>query len=251
MALVTLNLYTQPADVMDWLGVDGTQLRLDDSLKGTGQKIQATATAAILATSLSITALAYPLLKGTVLEFSGAGMPAVSEVTLTATMPVGSTSLTVSALAAEIPVLADATDAGVNLALAARLVKACNYGTSQVKLYCCSRYNDSDLQTCWSANRWSTIAAAKWLCTRRAQGCPQSILADWEEALDEMKMVRTGALQLEDIGTRTAGWPFLTNVTVDIGWTVAKTRVEQQISEHTPTQYGQWIDWNSALLLEW
>ena len=66
-----------------------------------------------------------------------------------------------------------------------------------------------------------------------------------------MKLVQASELNIEDIGTRTSGWPFLSNVTIDLSYTVRKVRVETAISEPTQTQYPQAIDWNSYLLFEW
>lgn len=251
MALVTLpNLYVMPSDLFDWLGTEGVQLRLDDHNLATGQTIQLTAAAALGATTLAITALQAPLLAGTVLEFDGGGTPAVIEVILSATATLGATSITVNPLSAPLAALSQAFDSGVNVALAQRLVKACQYGTSQVKLYCCSRYDDSELAKSWSVNRWALSLASRWFCKRRAQPCPVGIQEDADEALEEMKQVRVGMLQIEDIGTRTSGWPFLSNVTVDIGYDYAKIRVEPPLSEATPTQYGQHVDWNSVLWFE-
>jgi hypothetical protein len=254
MPLTTLpNLYTRPQDVFDWLGVEGVQLRLDDQRQATGQQIQAVADAAAGATAVQITALVLPLLKGTVLEFAGGGQQQVSEAVLSATAPKGATSLTVQPLAFGVNNLSLAFDSGVNFALAQRLVKACQYGTGQVKLYCCSRYNDSDLASSpvgGSPNRWATIAACKWLCKRQGQACPQGIEDDWEEALTELRQVRVGMLQIEDIGTRSANWPFISNMTLDIQYDYNKLRVEPQLSELTPVNYPQYIDWNSALFLE-
>ena len=65
-----------------------------------------------------------------------------------------------------------------------------------------------------------------------------------------MKQVRVGMLSISDIATRSAGWPFLSNVTVNLAYDYNRVRVESQLSEGTPTQYSQHIDWNSALLLE-
>ncbi len=251
MALVPLNLYCTPSDLFDYLGTEGVQLALDDHNEATGQKITVAVAAVLGDVTLEINALAFPLLAGTTLTFDGGGAAAVVTVVLTATAPLGATSLTVAPLLADLPILAAATDSGVNTALAARLVKGCRYGTSQVKLYCCSRYDDSALQTCWSANRWATALGAKWIRSRRGQMPPKQIMDDCEEALEEMRQVRVGMLQLEDIPTRTAGWPFISNVTIDVRYDLVKTRVEEQISEGTPTQYAQYIDWNSALLLQW
>jgi hypothetical protein len=251
MALVALpNLYTLPADVYDYLGTEGTQLRLDDHQQATAQKIIVTNDAALAATTLNITALQHPLIKGSTLEFDGGGTATVVEAILTATAQVGDTTLTVATLASAINAQASAYDNGVNTALAARLVKGCSYGTSQVKLYCCGRYDDDKLATCWTANRWATVMAARWVCKRLLRACPQSIQDDWEECKEEMQALQSGQLHLEDIGMRTSGWPFVTNATVDIGYDYAKIRVEPQLSEGTPTQYGQFVDWNSALFVE-
>ena len=235
---------------MDDLGVEGVQLRLDDTSSVTAQTIQATAVAALGATAISITALSSPLLAGTVLQFAGAGMDAFVEVTLAATASLGATALTVNALSAAVNALATARDSGLNLAWAARAAKACKYATAQVKLYCCPRYDDSVLVNSWSVNRWATALGKRWLARRRAQACPKGIAEDAEEALDELLGVRRGTLNIEDVGTRTSGWPFISNVTVNIGYDTNKTRVEPQLSELTPTQYAQYVVWNSALWLE-
>lgn len=250
------NLYCQPSDIFDLLGTSGTQLRLDDHSLATAQRVRVTVNAAAGATSLSVLPLRRPLLPGTVLEFDGAGMPAVVEIALTALGKVGDTTLSIGPTAsnpapAAIPALAEAFDSGVNLALAQRLIKGCQYGTSQVKLYCCSRYDDSALATCWSANRWATALGARWVCRRRGQAAPQSIEDAADESLEEMKQVRVGMLNLEDVPTRTSGWPFLSNIFVDVGYDVCRLRVEQQISELTPTQYSQRVDWNSVWCIEW
>jgi hypothetical protein len=75
-------------------------------------------------------------------------------------------------------------------------------------------------------------------------------MADYEEAITEMRMVQSGQLQLEDIGTRGVDWPTVTNITVNPGYDYMRSRVEPNISEQTPTAYNQYIDWNSAAFLE-
>lgn len=253
-ATLNQDLFCLPTDIYDALGTEGAQLCVDDHHLATGQTITVRSAANQGDTTLQVTALSWPLLAGSVLEFDGGGLAQVAEVILTATAAVGATTLNVQPLAAAIPALAAAIDNGVNLALAQRLVKGCTYGTSQVKLYCCGRYEAIDLlqnaQQQGSVNRWATALGTRWVRRRRGQSAPQSLEEAAKEALEEMKMVRTGALSIENIGTRTAGWPFITNTTVDIGYDYRKVRVEAPISEGTPTQYGQAIDWNSALWME-
>lgn len=255
MTIATLtHVYCTPSDIMDWLGVEGAQLLMDDQKQATGQEIEATAVAVQNATSISITALQYPLLAGSVLEFAGSAMSAVVEVTTSAIGRVGDTSLTVAPLSAQVNQYASAEDNGVNVAVGQRLVKGCNYGTTQVQLYCLNRYDDLQLfanaQQNGSVNRWAAALATRWVCRRRAGSPSKQILEECEEVMEELKGVRLGQLCIDGIGTRTSGWPFLSNVTVDHAYDYACVRVQSPISEGTPTQYGQYIDWNSALLIQ-
>jgi hypothetical protein len=243
-------LLTSPQDVYDWLGTEGAQLRLDDRRLATAQTITVTKDTLAGATSLPVMALTQPLLRGDTLEFDGGGIPAVVEVVLSAVAPVGSLALTVVPLSAAVFAEASAPDTGVNIALAQRLVKGCLYGDGQVKLYCSPRYDDLELARSWSVNRWATLIAARWVAKRLCRPCPQSLQADYEECLEELGMVKTGQLNVENAGTRTAGWPFITNTTVDLTYYVNKIRVEPTLSEGTPTQYPQYIDWTSAFLLD-
>jgi hypothetical protein len=249
------HLYTLPVDLFDYLGVEGVQLRVDDHNQATGQTIQLTAAAAQGATAVTIAPLTAPLLAGTVLEFDGSSLAQQTEVILTAVGQVGVTSLSVMPLPYAMAALCYAFDNGTSVALAQRLNKACQYGTSQTKLYLSGRYDDSDLYANatehGSVNRWATALAAKWLCSRRGQTPPGGVAADAKEALDEMKQVRCNGLQIEDIATRTAAWPFISNITHDPQFLVAQVRVETAISEATPTQYGQRVDYNTLYFLEW
>lgn len=252
---LVLNLYTAPQDVFDYMGIAGAQLRLDDENQSAGQKITATAAAATGATVVPTTALLFPVLPGTYLEFLGGGQAAVAEVVVASVARTGDTQLAVQPLASPVAQYAYAFDNGQNLVMAQRLVKGCQYGTSQVKLYCCSRYDDSDLLANagehGSVNRWATALASRWVGRRCCRPCPDSIVKDAEEALEEMRQVRVSMLNVEDIPTRNAGWPFISNMTLDLGYDYRKVRVEQPLSELSPTFYGQAVDWNSSLWLEY
>src|SRR5205807_404447 len=103
---------------------------------------------------------------------------------------------------------------------------AARHGTTRVKLYCNARYDDSQLKLAGSVLDWATTCATKYLCTRRAQGCPKSILADYEEAIKEMGMVQRGQLNIESIGTRGVDWPTVVNVTVNPAFDVMRARVQ-------------------------
>lgn len=250
------NLYVLPNDLFDYVGVEGVQLRLDDHRQATAQVIQVVTAASQGATSVAVQPLQRPLLPGSTLEFDGAGAPSVVEVVLSALGRVGDTTLTVVALAAALPALAAAQDNGVNVATAYRLITACLEGTRRVNLYCQQRYDVSQLlvnaQANGSIKSWARALAAKWLCSRQSNSPPKSVMSDAEDALEELKFVKNGQLSVEGIGTRTSGWPFMVNVRVDPTYTYAKIRVEPQISDQTPTQFGEYIDWNASLcFFEW
>lgn len=249
MPITLSTLFCTPADVWDLLSVEGVDLREDDQNLATGQIITTSATAAVGATSVSVTALPVAILRGAELTFEGAGMSVPVTAKLTAVAALGATSISVEALGTAINSGATARDSGVNAATGARLLVGARKGTSKVKLYCNARYDDSQLKLSGTVLDWATIGAAKFLATRRAQGCPKSIQADYEEAVEEMKMVQSGQLSIEDIGTRGVDWPTVTNVVVNPSYDGMRARVQRHVSEQTPTNYSQFIDWNSAVLL--
>jgi len=231
------------------LSVDGVDLREDDYNLATGHAIDATAAAAVGATSITVAALPVALLRGAELTFDGAGMEVPVTVKLTVAAALNATSVSVTALATAINNGATARDSGVNAATGARLLVSTRIGTSKVKLYCSARYDDSQLKLSGTVCDWATVTAAKYLCTRRAQGCPKGIQTDYKEALEEMRMVQSGQLSIEDIGTRGVDWPTVTNVIVNPSYNGMRSRVQPNISEGTPTAYNQYIDWNSAIVL--
>lgn len=252
MALVTLpNVYCTAQDVYEYIGTEAAQLRLDDRHQGSGQEIVLNAAASSGATSLTVAALEYPLLKGTVLVFDQAGMSSPVEVTLSAAAAANATTLAVSAIGSAIAAGAIAIDNGVNVWLGSLLAKGCKYATAQIKRYCCNRYNDSDLAQSWSVNFWATVIAARWVSKRRYQSAPQGVEDDYKEVLAELKAVQIGQLHIEDIGTRTSGWPFMVNSTMDDRYTYRKLRTESPLSEGTPTQFAQSVDWNSIWMVEY
>ena len=247
---VTLStLFCTPQDLWDLLSVEGVDLREDDHNLASGQVIATTADAAVGATSISVAALPVALLRGAEITFDAAGMDVPVTAKLSAAAAVSATSISVVALGTAINSGAQARDSGVNAATGARLLVGTRKGTSKVKLYCNQRYDDSQLKLSGTVVDWATTCAAKYLCTRRAQGCPKSIAVEYDEAVEEMRMVQAGQLSIEDIGTRGVDWPSVSNIIVNPGYDGMRARVMPNISEQTPTAYSQYVDWNSAILL--
>lgn len=249
MPITLSTLFTSPQDVWNLLSIEGVDLREDDHNLATGQSVTTSVDAAVGATSISVLSLTVPLLKGSQLTFDGAGMSEPVTATLSAVATLGATSISVVALETAISSGAVARDSGVNTYTGSLLLEGARKGTSRVKLYCNARYDDSELARSGTVLDWATMCAAKFLCTRRAQPCPKSILYDYEECIEEMRMVQCGQLQIEDIGTRGADWPTVTNVIVNPAYDGMRARVQPNISEQTPTVYSQYVDWNSARAL--
>jgi hypothetical protein len=251
MPITLQTLFCTPSDVWDLLSTEGVDLRQDDHNLATGQIIATSSDSPIGSTSIAVSPLPVPLLSGAQLTFDGAGMTPPVTVQLTAVANVGATSLSVVLTTVDIPSGAQARDSGVNAATGARLLVGCRKGTSRVKLYCNQRYDDLQLKLSGTVLDWSAMIAAKFLCTRRAQGIPKGIAADYKEIIEELKAVYAGQLSIEDIGTRGADWPTISNITVNPAYDYMRARVEPNISEQTPTAYAQFIDWSSAMYLEW
>lgn len=250
MPAILQTLFCAPQDVWDLLSTEGVDLREDDHNLATGQIIQTASDTPAASTSMSINATPVGLLNGAWLTFDGAGMVVPVQVQLTAAAAVGSTTLSIQATLYDIPAGAQARDSGVNAATGARLLVGCRKGTSRVKLFCNQRYDDTQLKLSGTVLDWATITAAKFICGRRAQGVPRGIAADYAEVMEDLKMVQAGQLAIEDIGTRGVDWPTVSNVTVNPGYDGMRARVEPNISEQTPTAYNQYIDWNSAVTLD-
>lgn len=251
MPISLATLFCAPTDVWDLLSVEGVDLREDDSNLATGQIITTTADTPAGSIIAGVAALPVALLAGAQLTFLQAGMGLPVMVQLTAAANVGATTLSVVATTADIPAGAQARDSGVNAATGARLLVGCRKGTSRVKLYCNARYDDAALKLSGSVLDWASLIAARFLCMRRAQGVPKGIAAQYDEYMDDLRMVQSGQLAIEDIGTRGADWPTVINITVNPAYDYMRARVEPNISEQTPTVYGQYIDWNSSAALEW
>jgi len=238
-------LFTTPSDIYDMIGTAAAQLRLDDMNVASGQTVRTTADAAVAATTVSVAALEYAMLRGTVLVFQQAQMDAPVQAILTAAAGTGATSLTVIPLGTAVPSGAEARDNGTNVWLNGLMPKACKYATARVMSYASQRYNTSDLVNSWTVNQWATVIACRWLAKRLFQAAPAGIESDYEEAMEELKAVKAGKLNIDDVPTRTASWPSFSNVTLDDRFNIRKVRVEPVISDNVPTQYPQSVDWLS------
>lgn len=140
----------------------------------------------------------------------------------------------------------------------ARISQAIAWGSSKVLACLQPLYDSTDLTTSALVNEWATIASAYWLCSRRGNPVPESVQRMWlgtpgtddKGALGDLIAARKMELQIPDIGYRNPEWPAWSNVRVDPRYRTRQIRVERPISEQTPTQYSQNIDWPSEFSFE-
>lgn len=112
---------------------------------------------------------------------------------------------------------------------------ACNWATARVNTFCSNRYEPATLATSWTVWGWATICACWWLCGRRGNPVPDSIIALYEEAMMEMKMVAAGQLNIDDLAMRNALAPVWDNMRMDQRYIVRKMRIIRPLSDLTPT----------------
>ncbi len=103
----------------------------------------------------------------------------------------------------------------------------------------------------WTNDRAVDIAAY-YICTRRANPCPQSVVDEYKEALLALEDVRLDLSQIPNVYQRHRSSPTFSNVKVDTSYISARIRVERSISESSPTiGYSQWNDWLTLGLVEY
>jgi hypothetical protein len=243
-------LYLTEQDILDRLSVEGEQLSINDTGTGSGDTVTVTADAAAAAVSLTVIALTSALPKGRVLQFSGGSMTTFVLAQLTADASIGAVALSVLALTGAISAPAVAIDLGVTAAEQQRIATARYFATTKVNQYCLARYDDSEMVNSWIVNQWAVPLGACWVRRRRGNDVPKSLADDCIAALEDLQAVQAGTMLIADIPLRAAGWPAWSNVTVDTRYRIKKVRVQRPISEKTPTQYSQIIDWNAEFAFE-
>src|SRR5262249_39802752 len=65
-----------------------------------------------------------------------------------------------------------------------------NIATARVNGYCLQIYDALQLANSWEVWDWATIVGARWICSRRCNPIPESIMELYEEAITELKEIR-------------------------------------------------------------
>lgn len=140
---------------------------------------------------------------------------------------------------------ADGTDDTSGSAVETRVVQGCAAGTNRVNFFLLARYDIAELALSPIACQFAVVHALKWLCARRGNPVPSSLLADCQEADEMMKMIQAGTAILPDAASRSSSMPSHMNVTIDRNYRIGKTRVVRQRSDPTNPTYPQNADYQA------
>ncbi len=133
-----------------------------------------------------------------------------------------------------------------------RITKCINWASDRINLFLLSQYAAADLAGSWLVNEWCAIMAAYKLSCRRGNPPAGSLATLYDEAIEELKAVKSGEYQLPGIGARDLFTPAWSNVRVDLSYALRKIRVEKPMSERSSQQgtYTQQKDVISDMIIE-
>lgn len=237
-------VFTDVGSVAGLLGASGLKLRLDDDGITTGS-ISSTASS----TPIRVTTTgSHNLVSGSVVQISGIvgsgvtanGVWVVSVFSGTQFDLIGSVASNSSA---------GGTWTAIPQPESGWAVNATYTGTAKVNRYLQQMYDSADLALSWSVYNWATVLACQWLCSRRGNPIPSSLVMLLRETLDDLEMVRSGDMVIEDIALRNTLAPCWSNVRLDrSGYSIfKKLRVERSTSDRTRTNFPQKADLLDAL----
>lgn len=122
-------------------------------------------------------------------------------------------------------------------------INAVNYATSRVNLFLLTRYKAEKLVNSWQVHQWCATIAAVWLCQRRGNPCPESLLEAKQEAEAEMLSVRNHELDLMDIAERESDQICVVNSRRDARYTVKQMRRQRSLSDRRPSHIPPSLDY--------
>jgi hypothetical protein len=102
--------------------------------------------------------------------------------------------------------------------------------TDVINQYCIWKYDAADM----ADNRWvrsrATWIALVLLCRRRGNDVPKSVLARYNEIMEELQKVHDYLLEIPRLNTSSENTPSMSNIHVDPRYTSRKIRVNPNIS---------------------
>lgn len=233
--------YTDQVSITALLGAAGLLARLDDGITAAGGVASIAATIPVMVTTSAPHGLAT---NQSVMLFGSSGAGGTWKITV-----VDPTTFTLNG-SQSIGTLF--TGVGAWLATGpldnSLIASAVGVGTAKVNRYCQPLYEVADLAQSWSVWNWATIFAAHWVCCRRANPVPNSLMNNYLEALDECKAVKAMEFPIEDIGLRNDIMPLWAALRVDQRYSVKKLRVESSLSSRVAPQFPRKTDYPADII---
>ena len=124
---------------------------------------------------------------------------------------------------------------------------------TKVNQYLLLHYTAPSLQASDWVNQTATSLATFYLCERRGNAPPASVAADYDEAMDDLKLIRKGVFAVPEIARRRQSAPVLSNISIRMR-PQPHPRVSATRSVNTggaPEGYTQRIDLTEVGLLDW
>lgn len=104
-----------------------------------------------------------------------------------------------------------------------------NQATEEISYYC-QRYTPASLATSTLINRWATVLTVYFLCQRRGNDVPTSIVSEVERIMTRLEAIDAGH-QIPGLALRADLSPGFSNLRIDRRYPFRKQRVEPNSSE--------------------
>lgn len=116
-------------------------------------------------------------------------------------------------------------------------------------------YDDSELNAAATINRWASDIATYFVCTRRGNPAPSSVVKAYERAIEKLEKYQTGRFLLPDASPRAMAAPSMQNhgprltpaphIRVQRKRSTGKapTEYQRRVDYADPAEWGA-LDWN-------
>lgn len=122
--------------------------------------------------------------------------------------------------------------------------------TEKINYYLSARYAPIQLKDSYWVWEVCTVVASRMLCARRGNPVPESLELLWDEAKEELNLIRQNKAQVPRVKRRETSAPAWSNMVVNQRYYFRKIRVQRGISEKSTTQYPQDRDRSSENFFE-
>jgi phage gp36-like protein len=83
--------------------------------------------------------------------------------------------------------------------------------SSKINQFLLRQYTEANLAASDIVTDYASTIATYYLCTRRGNPAPDSVIAEYREAIEELKLIHAGGMDVSDIGRRKSSAPVMDN----------------------------------------